>query len=59
MSRQNLKAGDPKKVSSELLSLTYGSLVAQLVKDYENVDEVRVLLTWKFGSPPQEVVNGL
>ena len=40
MSRQNMKAGDPKKVSSELLSLTYGSLVAQLVKDYENVDEV-------------------
>lgn len=40
MSRQNMKAGDPKKVSTELLSLTYGSLVAQLVKDYENVDEV-------------------
>ena len=37
---KNLKPGDPKKVSGELLSLTYGSLVAQLVKDYENIDEV-------------------
>jgi len=40
MSRSNVKNSDPKKVSGELLSLTYGSLVAQLVKDYENVDDV-------------------
>ena len=40
MSRQTMKAGDPKKVSGELLSLTYGSLVVQLVRDYENIDEV-------------------
>lgn len=26
--------------SGELFTLTYGSLVAQLLKDYENVDEV-------------------
>ncbi|XP_040575013.1 trafficking protein particle complex subunit 3 [Lepeophtheirus salmonis] len=31
---------DPKKVSGELFSLTYGSLVAQILKDYENVDDV-------------------
>ena len=37
---KNMKASDPKRVSGELLSLTYGSLVAQLVKDYENIDEV-------------------
>ena len=31
---------DPKKVSGELFSLTYGALVAQILKDYENVDDV-------------------
>jgi len=40
MSRQGPRGADPKKVSSELFTLTYGSLVAQLVKDYENVDDV-------------------
>jgi len=29
-----------EKVSSELFTLTYGSIVAQLVKDYEDVNEV-------------------
>ncbi|XP_076067487.1 blocked early in transport 3 [Oratosquilla oratoria] len=40
MSRQSMRANDPKKVSGELFTLTYGSLVAQLLKDYENVDDV-------------------
>ncbi|KFM63330.1 Trafficking protein particle complex subunit 3, partial [Stegodyphus mimosarum] len=40
MSRQILKVADPKKVSSELFALTYGSLVAQILKDYENDDDV-------------------
>ena len=31
---------DPKKVSGELFTLTYGALVAQILKDYENVDDV-------------------
>lgn len=31
---------DPKKVSGELFSLTYGSFVAQILKDYENVGDV-------------------
>ena len=31
---------DTKKVSGELFSLTYGALVAQILKDYENVDDV-------------------
>ena len=31
---------DPKKVSGELFSLTYGAFVAQILKDYENVDDV-------------------
>jgi len=35
-----MRANDPKKVSGELFTLTYGSLVAQLIKDYENVDDV-------------------
>lgn len=35
-----MKGVDPKKVSSELFTLTYGALVAQLVKDYENDEEV-------------------
>lgn len=40
MSRQGTRGLDPKKVSSELFTLTYGSLVAQLVKDYENYEDV-------------------
>nr|XP_027226685.1 trafficking protein particle complex subunit 3-like [Penaeus vannamei] len=40
MSRQSMRSNDPKKVSGELFTLTYGSLVAQLLKDYENVDDV-------------------
>ena len=31
---------DPKKVSGELFTLTYGALVAQILKDYESVDDV-------------------
>jgi len=41
MSRQaNNRLSDPKKVSGELFSLTYGALVSQILKDYENVDDV-------------------
>jgi len=40
MSRQPTRMADSKKVSGELFSLTYGALVAQIVKDYENVDDV-------------------
>jgi len=40
MSRQTSRMADSKKVSGELFSLTYGALVAQIVKDYENVDDV-------------------
>ncbi|KAK4879850.1 hypothetical protein RN001_007996 [Aquatica leii] len=31
---------DTKKVNSELVTLTYGSLVAQMIKDIENPDDV-------------------
>lgn len=31
---------DMKKVNSDLFILTYGAIVAQLVKDYENAEEV-------------------
>lgn len=31
---------DSKKVNSELFTLTYGALVSQLMKDYENVEDV-------------------
>ncbi|KAK9869759.1 hypothetical protein WA026_003491 [Henosepilachna vigintioctopunctata] len=31
---------DTKKVNSELVTLTYGALVAQMVKDAENTDDV-------------------
>jgi len=31
---------DPRKISYELFTLTYGAFVAQLVKDYESCDEV-------------------
>lgn len=40
MSRQAVRSTDPKKVSSELFTLTYGSLVAQMLKDYESDEEV-------------------
>jgi len=40
MSRQSSRIADPKKVNSELFTLTYGALVSQLVKDYENVEDV-------------------
>ncbi|KAL7294564.1 hypothetical protein TKK_0012090 [Trichogramma kaykai] len=39
MSRNVIKL-DAKKVNSELFTLTYGALVSQLLKDYENVDDV-------------------
>ncbi|CAG9859880.1 unnamed protein product [Phyllotreta striolata] len=31
---------DVKKVNSELITLTYGALVAQMIKDVDNVDDV-------------------
>eukprot|EP00052_Salpingoeca_macrocollata_P023516 m.206830 g.206830 ORF g.206830 m.206830 type:complete len:178 (-) comp22047_c0_seq2:30-563(-) len=31
---------ETKKISAELFTLTYGSLVAQLIKDYESDDEI-------------------
>jgi hypothetical protein len=40
MSRPTNKPVDQKKVTSDLFTLTYGSLVAQLLKDYENADDV-------------------
>ncbi|CAB4032183.1 Trafficking particle complex subunit 3 [Paramuricea clavata] len=40
MSRQNSARADGKKVSSELFTLTYGALVAQLVKDFESDEAV-------------------
>jgi len=30
------------KINAEVFALTYGALVAQLVKDYEDVDKVSV-----------------
>jgi len=33
-------AADQKRVSGELFTLTYGALVAQILKDVENVDDV-------------------
>ncbi|GLH06900.1 Trafficking protein particle complex subunit [Gryllus bimaculatus] len=39
MSRQGTRL-DSKKVNSELFTLTYGALVSQLMKDYENVEDV-------------------
>lgn len=38
--RPGMRNVDTKKVSGELFSLTYGALVAQILKDYENVDDV-------------------
>jgi trafficking protein particle complex subunit 3 len=42
MSKQATRYGvtDPRKISYELFTLTYGAFVAQLVKDYENAEEV-------------------
>lgn len=39
-SRPVLRNLDVKKISGELFSLTYGSLVVQILKDYENIDNV-------------------
>jgi hypothetical protein len=40
MSKQSARPIDPRKISTELFTLTYGAFVAQLIKDYENCDEV-------------------
>ena len=40
MSRQGTRVTDTKKVSGELFSLTYGALVAQILKYYQNVEDV-------------------
>lgn len=40
MSRQATRGGDPRKVNGELFTLTYGALVAQLLRDYEDDEEV-------------------
>jgi hypothetical protein len=40
MSRSAARVNDPRKVSGELFTLTYGSLVSQLLKDYEQDDEI-------------------
>ena len=42
MSKQTSRFGvnDPRKISYELFTLTYGAFVAQLVKDFENCEEV-------------------
>ncbi|XP_055311248.1 trafficking protein particle complex subunit 3 [Sitodiplosis mosellana] len=39
MSRQTSRL-DSKKVNSELLTLTYGALVTQIIRDFENIDDV-------------------
>ena len=40
---------DPRKISSDLFSLTYGSLVFQLVKDLENAEDVNKQLDRMYG----------
>jgi hypothetical protein len=42
MSKQANRFGvnEQRKISYELFTLTYGSFVSQLIKDYENIDEV-------------------
>lgn len=40
MSRQGSRPIESKKVNSELFTLTHGALVVQLLRDYENVEEV-------------------
>ena len=42
---QNRRVGDAvfskvEKINSELFSLTYGAIVTQLLKDYEEVDSI-------------------
>jgi len=40
MSKQNTKSFDNKKLVGELFTLTYGALVSQLIKDFENDEDV-------------------
>ncbi|VDM35264.1 unnamed protein product [Hydatigera taeniaeformis] len=40
MSRQQAKAPEPIRMNTELFTLTYGSLVAQIVKDFESDDAI-------------------
>jgi len=40
MARSGVKLADSKKINSELFTLTYGALVSQLLRDYENVEDV-------------------
>ncbi|KAE8624178.1 hypothetical protein XENTR_v10005856 [Xenopus tropicalis] len=40
MSRQTNRGTESKKMNSELFTLTYGALVTQLCKDYENDEDV-------------------
>ncbi|XP_069751671.1 trafficking protein particle complex subunit 3 isoform X2 [Narcine bancroftii] len=40
MSRQTNRGTENKKMNSELFTLTYGALVTQLCKDYENDEDV-------------------
>ncbi|MGH0179361.1 UNVERIFIED_CONTAM: hypothetical protein FKN15_001460 [Acipenser sinensis] len=40
MSRQGNRGTEGKKMNSELFTLTYGALVTQLCKDYENDEDV-------------------
>jgi len=56
MSRSLAKQGDAafsrvEKVNSEVLALTYGALVAQLVEDYEDVEAINVQLEKMCASP--------
>ena len=47
-SRATLRNTDPKKVSGELFTLTYGGLVSTLLRDYENVDDVNKQVCTKY-----------
>ncbi|VDL60201.1 unnamed protein product [Hymenolepis diminuta] len=40
MSRQQAKTPEPVRMNTELFTLTYGSLVAQIVKDFESDDAI-------------------
>jgi len=40
MSRPGGRVADTKKINSELFTLTYGALVSQLLRDYENAEDV-------------------
>ena len=40
MSKQGSKAFESKKLVGELFTLTYGSLVSQLIKDFEKDEDV-------------------